>query len=334
MIPMNLRVTYYHRRPEGTNFSIERLFADIRQALPNGLTAKVAVSRFPSRGFFRRFYNIFEAAFRQNAVNHITGDVHFLAFLLRKRNTLLTICDLVTLHRLHGLRRVVFFFLWYWLPIKRVALISVISESTKRELIYHCNVDPGKVRVVYCPVSDSFQPVPKPFNYIKPIILQIGTGLNKNVERVAMALEGIPCHFRVIGKLNNEQISVLQQHRIEFSSSANISDEAVVEEYRRCDMLVFVSTYEGFGLPIVEAQATGRPVVTSNIFSMPEVAGSAAFLADPLNIASIREGVRKVIEDTAYRDSLIQLGFENVVRFHSAKIAKQYVALYQELQSQ
>jgi len=93
-------------------------------------------------------------------------------------------------------------------------------------------------------------------------------------------------------------------------------------------MLVFASTYEGFGLPIVEAQATGRPVVTSNILSMPEVAGGAACLVDPFNVASIREGIAKVIQDSSYREYLVRLGFENVKRFQPENIAKNYLDIY------
>jgi len=326
-----MRVTFFQRCPQSANFSIERLFVDVRHALPEGVDAKVAISRFPSRGPWRRIYNIIEAVFRQGDVNHITGDVHFLAFLLRKRRTLLTICDLVSLHRLRGLRRAVLFFFWYWLPVRRVALISVISESTKQDLLEHVKVDPGKVRVIYCPVSDDFRSAPKEFNATKPIILQIGTGSNKNLQRVAEALSTVSCHIRIVGKLNDAQAAAMQQCGVEYSFVSDISDQEVVEEYRRCDMLVFASTYEGFGLPIVEAQATGRPVVTSTVCSMPEVAGDAACLVDPFDVSSIRGGILKIIRNSAYRDELIQRGFENVQRFRADIIAAQYVDIYRKL---
>ena len=96
-------------------------------------------------------------------------------------------------------------------------------------------------------------------------------------------------------------------------------------------MLVFVSTYEGFGLPILEAEATGRPVLTSNIMAMPEVAGDGACLVDPYNITAIRKGTLKVINDSSYRKELVQHGFENVKRFRPEKIAAQYVELYKQI---
>ena len=303
----------------------------MRRSLPKDVDVTVAVSRFVSKGFFRRIYNIIEAAFRQGDINHIAGDVQFLACLLSRKRTLLTILDLVSVHRLYGWRRAIVVIFWYWLPIKRAAMVSVISESTKRELLDHIKVDPRKVRVVHCPVSPDFRPVAAEFNSANPVILQIGARPNKNVERVAYALQGIPCHLRVIGILDDSQISLLRQCAINYSSVSNITDEQVLNEYQSCDMLLFASTYEGFGLPIVEAQATGRPVVTSNIFSMPEVAGNAACIVDPFKVNCIREGVLRVINDPTYRKELVRQGIENAKRFRPDWIAQQYADIYRKL---
>lgn len=326
-----MKVTFYHRRPQVAWFSIERLFADVRRALPEGIDAKVSVSRFPSRGFFWRVYNMFEAAFRQGNVNHITGDVHFLAYFLRGKRTLLTIHDLVSVHRLKGWRRAIFFFFWYWLPIKRVAVVTVISESTREDLLRHIKVNPEKVRVIYDCVSDDFKPIEKEFNAAKPVVLQIGTGSNKNLQRVVKALQGISCHLRVIGNLDEDQLMALREYGIEYSFVFNISDAQILDEYCQCDMLVFASTYEGFGLPIVEAQATGRPVVTSNILSMAEVANDTACLVDPFDVVSIRSGILKIINDPTYRKELVQRGFENARRFLPKKIAQEYADIYRLL---
>ena len=118
---------------------------------------------------------------------------------------------------------------------------------------------------------------------------------------------------------------------IEYSSVADISGAEIVREYERSDMLAFVSTYEGFGLPILEANAVGRPVITGNILSMPEVSGKAACLVDPYRIEDIRAGILRVIDDDAYREQLIAYGRENVKRFSARTIAKQYALLYEEL---
>ncbi len=326
-----MHVTFYQRKPQEANYSIERLFDDVRKSFSSEVQCKVAISRFPSRGFFKRLYNIIEAVFRQGDVNHITGDVHFLTYLLRKKKTILTIHDLVSVERLKGFRRALFLFLWYRLPMRRVSIVTVITESTKKELLNYIKYEPQKIKVVYDCISDDFKPVPKDFNGNKPVILQIGTGENKNLTRVAEAIRDIPCHFRIVGKLDHNQVSHLKEANIEYSFVYNISDKEILKEYQACDMLVFVSTYEGFGLPILEAQATGRPVVTSNIMSMPEVAGNGACLVNPYDVTAIRQGLLKIINDSFYRKELIWNGFENVKRFRSKKIAAQYMKLYKQI---
>jgi glycosyltransferase involved in cell wall biosynthesis len=102
----------------------------------------------------------------------------------------------------------------------------------------------------------------------------------------------------------------------------------VLRAYAECDLVVFASTYEGFGMPIIEANAIGRVVVTSNCRPMCDVAGSAACLVDPYDPLSIREGVCRVITHAEYRDALIQRGYDNVARFRAAEIAVQYADIY------
>jgi glycosyltransferase involved in cell wall biosynthesis len=84
-------------------------------------------------------------------------------------------------------------------------------------------------------------------------------------------------------------------------------------------------------MPIVEANAVGRVVVTSNLLSMPEVAGGAAHLVDPFDVSSIRSGILKVIEDDSYREALITKGFANRKRFDTRQIAQEYAEIYRLL---
>jgi glycosyltransferase involved in cell wall biosynthesis len=164
-------------------------------------------------------------------------------------------------------------------------------------------------------------------------LLLIGTSPNKNLVRVAAALAGLDCEVTIIGRLSTGQRAVLNQHRVNYANLVDLSRARLVREYERCDILVFASTYEGFGMPIVEANAVGRPVVTSGIWSMPEVAGDAACFVDPFDVASIRAGLCRVIEDSAYRRQLVEAGFENVKRFHIESSAAQYATLYRHIHS-
>jgi len=326
-----MKITFYHRRQSETMFSIENFFAAIRASMPADVECKVVQSRFLSRGLFKRLYNIFEACFRQGDINHITGDVHYLAYLLKKSKTVLTITDCVTLERLTGFRQKIFLFLWYWLPIKRFCMVTVISDSTKCELMHYLKIDEKKIKVIHCCVRPAFEPFPKSWNEANPNILQVGTTKNKNIPRLAEALAGINCRLRIIGKLSKGQINALEENQIKYSAEEGIPDKQLIKEYRDADMVVFASTYEGFGLPIVEAQATGRPVVTSNLLSMPEVAGGAACLVDPYDVSSIREGIMKVIHNKPYRERLIDLGHKNVERFRSKHIAADYLQVYRDI---
>lgn len=149
--------------------------------------------------------------------------------------------------------------------------------------------------------------------------------------RVIPALEGIPCRLRIIGSVNPEQDGLLKRYRIDYECLSGLSDTALAAQYEEADIVLFPSTFEGFGLPVVEGQKAGRPVITSNLDPMKEVAGGAAHLVDPFASDSIRAGVLKLMEDAPYRDELIEKGFKNVERFDSQQIAKQYLACYNRL---
>jgi glycosyltransferase involved in cell wall biosynthesis len=326
-----LKVVHFQRKPRPGNVSIERVFAGVRKAMPARVECRAHICPFFSNGIVPRIRNALDAAKQQSQINHITGDVHYLALALEKRRTLLTIHDCAPLERLRGWRRAVLKLFWFTLPIRRVRLVSVISESARQELLRHVRCHPAKIRVVHDCVSDDFVPSPKPFNAEEPEILHLGTTKNKNLERLAQSLAGLPCRLNIIGPLSEEQRGVLSRCKIRHANTPRATDAQVLQAFQSCDLVAFVSTYEGFGLPIIEANAVGRPVITSNILSMPEVAGNAACLVDPLDVEFIRQGILRVWHDAGYRQTLVAAGFENVKRFDSASVAAKYAALYEEL---
>jgi glycosyltransferase involved in cell wall biosynthesis len=268
---------------------------------------------------------------QQGDVNHITGDVHYLAFLLRRDRTVLTVHDLGILYRTAGLRRAVIRFFWFWLPVRCSRVVVAISETTRQALIASVRCNPDKVKVIYNGVSDDFKPSPKGEFPSVPRILHVGTGENKNLLRVAEALRGIRCCLIVIGTLSEAQRRCLVVHEITYENYVNLSGAEIVAAYEKSDLVVFASTFEGFGLPIIEAQAVGRPVITSNIMPMAEVAGDAACLVDPFSVESIRNGISHVIASVDYRNKLVRDGLANVDRFRLSAVSREYENVYREL---
>ena len=327
-----MKVVFFQRKPRpNKNFSIEILFDQIRSNLPKDIESVTAISSYYSKGFFKRLFISLEAIFRQGDVNHVTGDINFIAIFLRKRKTILTVLDLGLMNHPSPIARKILQLFWVQFPVSRAGYITTISEATKTELMKFARVDENKIKVMYVPVAKLMKYTPKEFNKTKPTILQVGTKENKNLLRLAKALNGVGCKLDVVGVMTDEQKSVLKENKIEYSNSVNISNEELKNKYESADLLAFVSTYEGFGMPIVEAQIVGRPVITSNLLSMPEVAGGGACIVDPYNVEEIKKGILKIINDDEYRARIIEIGRENSIRFSVEEISNQYAELYRSI---
>ncbi len=324
-----IKVTFFHRKPRpGFSFSFENIFEIIRERLKNKIEASVITcSRF-NDGFYSKFVNILEAPFRQQGVSHITGEIHFIDLLMKKRNVLLTIHDCGMLTRKKGISRKIVKWLYLSAPIRRARYITTVSEETKKEIIKFTGCPENKIKIIPCPVNPMFQAFPKEFNEEKPNILHIGTAYNKNLPRLSASLTGIQCHLTIVGKLSEALLDTLKRNNTEYTNVYNISSEELLQKYKECDIVSFVSTFEGFGLPILEGNAIERVVLTSNISSMPEVAGKAACLVDPFSIESIRHGIIKIINDREYRNELISEGRINRLRYEPDRIAGLYYNMY------
>jgi glycosyltransferase involved in cell wall biosynthesis len=327
-----MKVAFFDRRPARGNFSVERFFDAVRKNLPKSIEQEVFVPRYVSRGIFTRVYDIIEAAFHQADVNHITGDVHFLSYLMHKNKTILTILDCGFLHhKMSAVSRAIIKLLWYQIPARRVAYITTISESSKDEILSVIKFDPKKIIVIPVPLVDGFKYFKKEFNQDQPTILQLGTAANKNLFNLFKALEGIKCQLVIVGHLDKKHIEALKKYKIKYKNLINLTDQQVIKQYRDCDIVSFVSTYEGFGMPIIEANATGRAVITSNHAPMNDVANGSAYLVDPFDISSIRKGFQKIITDQKYREKLAKLGLANAKRFDPKTIANQYAQVYRRI---
>jgi glycosyltransferase involved in cell wall biosynthesis len=329
-----MKVCFLQRKSRKGDFSIELCFGAAIRALSPYVECELAISKYHINVLFKRLYIIVEACFRQGDIYHVTGDIHYVTYLLRKRRTLLTIHDCGLLERRSRLRTFLYQFLWIYLPAKRSGVVSVVSQTTRDELLRLVPLSPEKLKIIPPSVSAEFAASPKAFDVKKPKILQVGTRQNKNVVRLIRALEGLPCHLILVGELNAEHRAELENCHIEHNNFRDLTLGELVRLYEESDLVTFVSLREGFGMPIIEANAVGRAVVTSNISSMPEVAGDAACLVDPFDVASIRQGIDRVIHDHPYRAKLIENGYVNCARFQPEVAARAYLEAYSHMVSQ
>ena len=268
----------------------------------------------------------------QKQICHITGDVQYVACLMNPKHTILTIHDLVPLHnkKVPWYSKWLCYWLWYYFPLRRLKRVTCISEATRQDLISFFPWAKNKISVVTNPISPEFKFVPKDFNQNCPTILHVGTKTNKNLLRVIEALAGINCHLRVIGRIPDEEKEALNRFHINFSNEEFVTDNQIVQEYEKCDIVSFPSLFEGFGMPIIEGQTTGRAVLTSDLEPMKTVAGKNACLVDPYSVVSIRHGFLHLINDNKYRKLVALAGIENAKIYTPQSITNMYKKVYKE----
>lgn len=113
----------------------------------------------------------------------------------------------------------------------------------------------------------------------------------------------------------------------------DLSPEEVKETYRRSDIVCFPSSYEGFGVITIEAQAIGRPVITTNKEPMKSVAGDAAlYINNPKDPAQLHDAIIKLINDDKLRENLIKKGLENSRQYRLGSIASKYIDIFSSIE--
>ncbi|MGC2659111.1 MAG: glycosyltransferase family 1 protein [Bryobacteraceae bacterium] len=327
-------IVYIFRKRSPAVFSIEKLF-DTLFAHFEKAGASVGRIELPhiSTGIVSVLRNVwFVARHRRRGHLHITGDVHYAALLCPFSKTVITIHDCVVLRRGTGFKGFVMRMLWFRLPLRLASAITVISEQTKIEMLRTVSVPDRKIRVIPNFVDPQLVFSERQFAAEEPRILHVGTTANKNLSRVIAALRGIPCVLVIVGPLTQAILEDLRRGGIAYENHVEIDHSALALLYRNADIISFPSTYEGFGMPILEGQAVGRPVLTSDLEPMRGVAGEGgAVLVNPESVEAIRAGFLALMGDAALRSRLVAAGRRNCSRFALESVAESYLALYRGL---
>jgi glycosyltransferase involved in cell wall biosynthesis len=323
--PSNKKVVQVFRKPSQHFFSIENVFSTIESFFQ-----KVTISRVSANETGVRFSNIlqFRKIRKKFSLFHVTGDIHYAVFAFPRNKVILTIHDCNFLKNYSGIKRWILQKILLEWPARYAKNITTISDKSKAEILLYSGCNPAKLKIIPNPVQSVFSYSEKIFNEQCPRILFLGKTPNKNLDRVILALEGIPCLLNIVGVPTKEQVRAMDENNINYIIESGLSDFEVARRYEQCDIMLFPSVYEGFGLPIIEAFKSGRVVVTSNISPMREVADGGAYLVEPFEIESIRIGILTVCKDAELRTRLINRGQKVVQRYNPRHIANMYEDLY------
>lgn len=319
------------------NFSIEQSFEAVMKAWPVGDKPEWIEATYFSEGWLNRWKIIRHARAIKTDILHITGDIHFAALAWPKwrRNRpqlVLTIHDIGFLRETQGWRRAIMKKLWITWPLYCLDHLITVSEATKKDVLLEAPWFLAEnITVVPTVISQHFQPRESDPKNRKLVALHIGLAENKNLRGHAKALQRADIHLRIVGEPSETEHEMLQRMGIEYTAQSNLTAAEMQKAYATSDFLLFASTLEGFGMPILEAQMTGLPVITSNLEPMKSVAGDGALLCDPLDLESIRACVVQVTSDTKLRDELIQNGAANCKRYSPIESARKMCDLYQTL---
>jgi len=327
-----IRILYVYRKNNKTYLSIEKIFNAIQDNLPGEYDQQRMELPFATGNILSIIRNLWLIRNLNAEIYHVTGDVHYAVLALPSRKTILTIHDNVFLYRYKGLKRWVLKKIFLDWPVHYVDRVTAVSEKTKNELIHFTGVSPDKVRVVPNPILlpdiRSADKVPG-----LPRLLFIGSTPNKNLERVLEALVDLPCILHLLGQYPEDVFVDMRNRKITYELHFCLSEEELAKLYHSTDILIYPSLYEGFGLPILEAQKAGVPVLTSDLSPMSEIAGGGALLVDPLDVESIRRGVISLLEDESIRHELIHKGYSNISKYSLQSILGQYCDIYGEIVS-
>jgi glycosyltransferase involved in cell wall biosynthesis len=228
-----------------------------------------------------------------------------------------------------------------------------VSEFTADRMKKLLKIPEKKIRIFKEAVESSFRVIDnkemkekliKRLNLSFPFLFYSGSlSPRKNMLNVLRAFNSIKdkiphnLYFTAGDSWKDNDISIyVQKHRLESRviKLGFLSEEELILMYNIAGIYLYPSLYEGFGLPILEAQACGCPVITSNMSSCPEIAGDAAYLVDPRSVDQIAQAILSVASDEKLRAELIQKGFLNCQQYSWSKMAREFLEVFEQYQGQ
>jgi glycosyltransferase involved in cell wall biosynthesis len=281
---------------------------------------------------------------------------HYVLPVLTPGRTVVTIHDCIHLMFPQYLRhrRLAYNYAWtsMWIATHRANRILTVSDTSKRDILRFFPVPADKISVIYNAIDDRFAVPPREeevdrvrerYQLAGQFVLYAGNVKpHKNVERLIHAFHTVrrsgcdQVKLVIIGDEISKHPSLRRAvHRHNLHKHVRflgfVSDETLAVLYRLASVFVFPSLYEGFGLPPLEAMASGTPVVTSNVSSLPEVVGDAALLVDPYDVQSIAGGLLRVLNDATLRDCLRARGLARVKQYSWERSVQQIHTIYEEV---
>lgn len=236
-------------------------------------------------------------------------------------------------------------FLWrlqYGYVRRRAKFFLAISEFTKQEMMEFWNIPSEKIQVVPCACSAALAPARSPeqiervrrkYSLPERFVLFVGnSNPRKNLKRLIQAFdrakreENLPLQLVIAGeqgwKFDRNQAVEGIHNREDVRFIGFVPDEDMPTLYSAASLFAFPTLYEGFGIPVLEAQACGVPVLISRCSSLPEVGGDGALYVDPYDVESISEGIQTILTDPELAGELVRKGLENVRRFSWERSAR------------
>ncbi|MGK7899366.1 MAG: glycosyltransferase family 4 protein [Xenococcus sp. (in: cyanobacteria)] len=314
--------------------------------------------------YYERYWRYPSSLLKLNAdifhiIDHSDG---YLSIWLkhRKKTNIVTCHDLVNLIKPEtfvGRARLPLISMLAWRigvkGMQQADRVIAVSSHTKNDTVEHLDICDRKITVIPNAVDRVFRRLPnseiqkfRQQQGLKPntfCLLNVGSNnVRKNISTILEVVailqqRGLPVHFwKVGGDFSHEQKNFICDRGLDgyISYLGQPDENTLIDIYNAADCLLAPSTYEGFGLTILEAMACGTAVITSNVTSMPEVAGDAGILVSPMDAEAISDQVQQLYSNPAYRQEIVKKGLARAKQFTWEQTAEQVARVYEQVLSQ